>query len=324
MTTPPSTAGAGDARSARRAGHPPAGGRHASPAMGGWLALALALLAAGLIALSPLGPLASGAVDYRITETIESQLLGLDAISLAFVAPLAALAALLVLRAHPLGPVLGIGPAVYVAYMIPQYVFGPDYLAIEGNNERLFPLMLALFVLGTVAAVACWTAIDLARLATSARSERLVGRVLLPIAAVLVFARYPFAIADWMSAEPSDTGYLAGPVFGWTIALLDLGIALPATVAVYIGMRRGVGWARKGLHAVVSWYALVGVAVAAMAITMFARDDPAMAGGQMAAMVGLGMLNVALALTLYAPLLRRPSAPGDAGRPPQPSAAGGP
>lgn len=310
-TTPPTPSGGG-AGSPRDADHPLDPQRQAGEAMSGWLALSLALLAAGLVALSLLGPLAGGIVDYRITETIESQLIGLDAVSLVLVAPLAALAAVLVLRVHPLGPVLGIGPAVYVAYMIPQYVFGPDYLAIEGNNERLFPLMLALFVLGNVSAVACWVATDFRRLATSARSERLVGRVLLPIVAVLVFARYPLGLADWMSAEPTDTGYLAGPVFGWTIALLDLGIALPATVAVCIGVRRGAGWAQKGLYAVVSWYALVGLAVGAMAIAMYARDDPAMPGGQMAMMIGLGLVNVALAVALHAPLLRRRAASGAA------------
>jgi len=270
-----------------------------------WLALALGALAAGLVVLSLLGPLVSGAVDYRITETIQSQLIGLDAVSLALVAPLAAAAAVLTLRGHALGPVLGLGPAAYTAYMIPQYVLGPDYLAIEGDNERLFPLMLALFVLGNVGTVVCFALSDLGRLPVSGRVERLVGRVLLPIAAVLVFVRYPGGLADWMSSEPSDAGYLAGPAFGWTIALLDLGVALPATVAVCIGVRRGARWAQRGLHAVVAWFALVGVAVAAMAVAMYAREDPAMSAGQLVVMVVLGAMVAALAVALYAPLLRR-------------------
>jgi hypothetical protein len=294
--------------------HPPrieSVSRDAGTATRRWLGVALVALAAGVAALSLLGPLVAGVIDYRITDTILSQLIGLDAVSLVLVAPLAALAGVLTLRGHALGPVLAFGPAAYVAYMVPQYVFGPDYLRLGGNNERFFPLLLALFVLGVVSAIVCWSAVDLSRLHASAARERLVGRVLLPIATVLVFGRYPFGLADWMSAEPTASDYLAGPIFGWTIALLDLGLALPATVAVCVGVRRGTGWAQKGLYAVVAWYALVGIAVAGMEIAMYARDDPAMSAGQMALMAGLGVGLGALAVTLYAPMSRHGGAATD-------------
>jgi hypothetical protein len=111
-----------------------------------------------------------------------------------------------------------------------------------------------------------------------------------------------------MSAEPTAKDYLAGPIFGWTIALLDLGLALPATVAVCIGLRRGSHSARKGLYAIVAWYALVGTAVAAMAITMYVRDEATMSAAQMAIMSVLGGALVGLALLLYTPLLRRSGA----------------
>jgi hypothetical protein len=134
--------------------------------------------------------------------------------------------------------------------------------------------------------------------------ERLAGRWLLPAAAVLVFIRYPAGLADWMSAEPTAEDYLAGPTFGWTIALLDLGVALPATVAVCVGYRRAAETARRGLYAILGWYALVGAAVAAMAVAMQLRDDPAMTVGQMASMSILGALLVALAVATYAALVR--------------------
>lgn len=273
----------------------------------GWLGAALLALAAGVAALSLLGPLVTGVIEYRISDLIFSQLLGLDALSLVLVAPVAAVAGVLTQRGHPLGPVLALGPTVYVAYMIPQYVLGPDYLNLAGNNERFFGLLLALFVLGVSGAIAAWAAIDLSRLCVALARERLVGRVLLPIAAVLVFVRYLPGLADWMSAEPAAKDYLAGPIFGWTIALLDLGLALPASVAVGVGVRRGARWARKGLYAIVAWYALVGSAVAAMAISMYVRDDATMSAAQMAMMSVLGAALVALAVVLYAPLLRRSS-----------------
>jgi hypothetical protein len=101
-----------------------------------WLGAALLALAVGVATLSLLGPLVSGVIDYRITDLILNQLIGLDAVSLALVAPLAALAGVLTLRGHALGPVLALGPATYVAYMVPQYVLGPDYLNQTGNNEQ--------------------------------------------------------------------------------------------------------------------------------------------------------------------------------------------
>jgi hypothetical protein len=82
-----------------------------------WLGAALLALGAGVAALSLLGPLMSAVIDYRITDLVLSQLVGLDAVSLALVAPLAALAGVLTLRGHALGPVLALGPATYVAYL---------------------------------------------------------------------------------------------------------------------------------------------------------------------------------------------------------------
>ena len=106
-----------------------------------------------------------------------------------------------------------------------------------------------------------------------------------------------------MSGRPEDAGYLAGPTFAWTIALLDLGVFLPATVLACVGLVRGATWAQKALYAVVGWFGLVGPAVAAMAITMYVNDDPNASGAGAAFMAGLGLAFVGLALVLYRPLL---------------------
>ncbi|MGH2946465.1 MAG: hypothetical protein ACRDPC_09450 [Solirubrobacteraceae bacterium] len=272
-----------------------------------WLGSALIVLGACIAALSLLGPLLTGVIDYRVSHIHQSQLLGLDAVSLVIVAPLAILAGVLALRRRPEWPLLAIGPALYVIYMVPQYVLGPDYLGRSGNNERFFPLFLVLFVIAAVAAVAAWNAIDLDRLPTSSRAERLVASMLLPVAAFVVFSRYVPALSDTMSASPGNEEYLAGPVFLWTIALLDLGVALPATVAACRGLRRGTTWGRKALYAVVSWFALVGVAVGAMAVATYLRDDPASSVASAAMMVVLGLGFAAIAAFLAAPLVRRQS-----------------
>jgi hypothetical protein len=272
-----------------------------------WLGSALIALGAGIAALSLLGPLLTGVIEYRVSHIHQSQLVGLDAVSLVIVAPLAIMAGVLAVRRRPEWPLLAIGPALYAIYMIPQYVLGPDYLGRAGNNERFFPLFLVLFMIAGVAAVAAWSAIDLDRLPTSSRAERLVARVLLPIAALVVFSRYLPALSDTMSASPGNEEYLAGPVFLWTITLLDLGVALPATVAACLGFRRRTRWAREALYAVVSWFALVGVAVGAMAVAMYLRDDPASSVASAAMMVVVGFAFAAIAAFLTAPLVRRHS-----------------
>jgi hypothetical protein len=272
------------------------------------LGISLLALAAALAALAVLGPLVTGTIEWRIRPLVLNQLYGLDAVSVAIVAPLALTAGVLALRGDRLGALLGFAPAAYAVYMVPQYVLGPDYAHLPGDNERWFPLLLALFVLGVVAGALAWNA--LTPPAPDERRERIVATRLLPLAAFVVFVRYVPTLADWMSATPAAEDYVAGPNFAWTIALLDLGVALPATVAVCAGYRRRAAWARRGLYALTGWFALVGTAVAGMAIAMQLRDDPAMAPPQLALMIVLGAVLVVQALVLYLPALARKGGPG--------------
>ncbi|MDQ3888999.1 MAG: hypothetical protein M3312_00395 [Actinomycetota bacterium] len=274
-----------------------------------WLALGLLVIAAGLTAVALVGPLVAALVDYRVTETLRNQTIGLDAVSLFVVAPLALLAAFLVVRGHVAGPVLALAIGAYTAYMFVQYVLGPDYAHMRGNNERLFPLALLLFAAGWAVALTAWQAIDVERLPRSPRRDRLVGRVVLPVLALAVFGRYVPSLIDWMSSSPADKNYLAGPSFSWAIALLDLGVFLPLTAAACVGLIRGACWGQKALYAVAGWFGLVGLAVAAMANAMYVKDDPVASGANTVFMSVLGGLFLVLAVYLYRPLL----APRDAG-----------
>jgi hypothetical protein len=268
------------------------------------LGACLLALAGCLVALSVLGPLITGVIQWRIRPTILSQLYGLDAVSLIVVAPLAAVAGVSALRGQTTGALLGFAPPAYAVYMAPQYVLGPDYAHVAGDNERWFPLLLVLFALGVVATALAWAELTTASPARSERAERLIGRRLLPAVAAVVFVRYIPTLAGWMSAHPQAKDYVAGPNFSWTIALLDLGVALPATIAVCTGYRRAASWGRAGLYALTGWFALVGAAVAGMAIAMQLRHDPAMTVSQMLVMVILGGVLIALAAALYAPAVR--------------------
>ena len=267
-----------------------------------WLALVLFAIALGLAAVALLGPLVTELIDYRVSETLRNQTIGLDAVSLFFVAPLALIAALLVLRGHVAGLVLALGIGAYTAYMFLQYILGPDYGHLRGNNERLFPLALFLFAAGWGVALMAWNAADVRRLPRSRRREQLIGRIVLPVLALVTFSRYAPQLMDWMSSSPEDKNYLAGPSFSWAIAMLDLGVFLPATVVTCVGLVRGAPWAQKALYMVVGWFGLVGPAVAAMAITMYVNDDPIGSGGNTIFSTVLGLAFLTLGVFVYWPL----------------------
>jgi hypothetical protein len=289
----------------------PLSSSHAPSRRAPWLALGLFAISTGLAAVALLGPLATGLIDYRVTETLRNQTIGLDLASLFVVAPLALLAGVLSLRRHIAGSVLALGIGAYTSYMFLQYILGPDYADLAGNNERLFPLTLILFAVGWGVALTAWNELDVQRLSRSSRRERLLGRIVLPVLALAAFSRYVPQLMDWMSSSPKDENYLAGPSFSWAIAMLDLGVFLPATVATCVGLVRGAAWSQKSLFAVVGWFGLVGPAVAAMAITMYVNDDPIASGGNAVLMTVLGAAFVGLALFVYWPLVRagHPSTP---------------
>jgi hypothetical protein len=272
------------------------------------LPIGLVLVAGGLVAVALLGPLASGAIAYRVTGTLRNQTIGLDAVSLVLVAPLALVAAWLCLRGRALGPALALGIGGYTAYMFAQYVLGPDYAHLPGNNERLFPLALALFAAGWMIAVMAWRALDAGELQLPERRARLIGRYVLPLLTLAAFGRYLPALADWMSGAPSDAGYLAGPTFAWTIALLDLGVLLPLTIAANVGILHGEPWAPKLLFMVIGCFGLIGPAVAGMAIAMAVNDDPTSSTGLVVFMTVLGLAFLALAVAVYRPLAVRDGA----------------
>jgi hypothetical protein len=106
------------------------------------------------------------------------------------------------------------------------------------------------------------------------RRGRAAGALLVALGGFLVLGRYLPGLADAIRAKPADAGYLAGPGIFWTIALEDLGIVIPAMIAVGIGMWRGSRWAARASFALAGWAALVPVAVASMSAAMYLGHQP--------------------------------------------------
>jgi len=232
-----------------------------------WMAVALFALSGALAANAILGPLLLDVVDYPFSETVRNQAIGLEAVTLLLVVPWAVFAGGLALRGHALAPVLAIPPGGYAAYMMVQYIVGPNYVEHAG----VIPLHLAIFILGVVISVAGWALQPNAAFRGSLNPRY----ALLPAGlGLFVLARYIPLFAGAFSSEPLAEEYVADPAMYWTIVLLDVGLVIPACVAVALAVLYRSGPAAKALYALLGWFVLVPISVAAMAIVMLANDDP--------------------------------------------------
>lgn len=274
------------------------------------LPAALVALATGLVAVAALGPLLTGLVEYRYSETMRNQAIGLDAVALGVVAPLALVAAALTRRGHRAGPLLALAPAGFALYMAVQYVVGPEYLTVPGNGERAFPLFVAVFVLAGVAALGAWAAADAPTAAP--RTARRRGLTLLALAGFVGGGMYlangfAGAVADfpaYVGERAAVSEYDEHPTAYWVVAFLDLAVVVPLTVAAGLGLLRGRRWADRAFYGVIGWYALVPLSVTAMAVAMVARDDPAADGGKAVVLGAASAVFLALAGRAFAPLVR--------------------
>ena len=95
------------------------------------------------------------------------------------------------------------------------------------------------------------------------------------MAGFLVVGLHLRGLMDALSASPSAGDYLADPGPFWLVKFMDLGIVMPGMAAIGIGILRGSKWAVKAKYAAVGWLALLGSAVAGMAIVMQLTGDPA-------------------------------------------------
>ena len=284
----------------------PAPGTPGPPDRGGdgALGVGMIVLGLGLALTSLLGPLAGRAIEYPLSRTLTSQTLGLEAVSLLVAAPLAVAAGALALRRHPAAPVLALAPALYSVYMLAQYVVGPDYVRLS----RAVPFHLGLFVLAEVMAVRAWRTTDpelLARRGSPSRDLLLAAALLL--LSLFVFLRYLPALTGAWSGEPIPAEARDDPAMFWTIFLLDLGVAVPASVAAAAALlRTAPPWARKAAYGLVGWFALVGVAVGAMGVAMYLDADPNATVGSVALLGTTGLLTAAFALWAHRPLFGGP------------------
>ena len=270
-----------------------------------WLAYGLLGLASGLVVNTVLGPLLTETIRYHYSETLINQGIAVDAVAL-IAALIAVMAALLVMRGHRAGPILAFIPASFTAYMAPQYMVGPDYLGLPGNNEQFFLLHLGLLVVAVALILAAWASIDRNWLGSIPRvSDRRLSWILLGVAAFIALGRWLPALPDLMSGQPSNPDYVENPTAYLLIGTLDLGLVVPAAVAAAIGLRIAARWARTASYAVIGWFTLVPASVAAMSITMQINGDPNANNSATVLFIVAGVVFTAGAVALYRSLFSR-------------------
>jgi hypothetical protein len=287
-----------------------------------WFAPALFALGAGLAALAVCGPLGFGVIEYRYETSMQNQAVGLDAFALAVVAPVAVLAGVLARRSHPAAPFVALAPSGFALYMLVQYVIGPEYLTVAGNGERFFLLFVGLFVLSGSILLQAWSLADADAVGPPAlehdEADRRRGTILLGLAAFVVFGMY--LANDFVSAMTDFPAFVAEraatseidehPTAYWLVAALDLAVVVPITIATGVALLRHHRWARRAFYGVIGWFALVPGSVAAMAITMVVRDDPAADAPKTVVLTLAAVAFTALGAAAFRPLFRPSGSPG--------------
>lgn len=272
------------------------------------LALVLVALGSGMAAASLMGPLAFGFMEYRTSETTVNQLVGSDAAALFVVFPAAILAAVLVFRGRPAGPLLGSGIGVYAIYTYAQVIIGQEYLRLPGNVEYWFPLLLAVFILAEAGVVLSLAAIPTDLPAPSPSVRKTAGISLLAVAVFLVVGLHLRSLLAAWTDPAGLTEYSSSPTPFWMVKLMDLGIIVPAAIASGVGLLLGARWALKTMYPLLTGYAFLAASVASMAVVMYVKGDPDASLTLMAAFLAFALLFAGLALMIY-----RPFFPGKAG-----------
>ena len=267
------------------------------------LGLALITFGIGVATAALLGPLVSDVIAYHVIDDVLNQVMGGDAIGLVLVAPTAIAAGVLMIRGHRAGPVVALAPAGYGIYTYTQLALGGEFAVQPGNSERFFLLFLFLFILGAWVFIGASRFVDDTVLPEpSGRVRTTAVTVLFLVAGFLAFGLHAPGLIDVLGGEPFDVDYTQSPTVFWIVKLMDLGIVVPAAIAAAIGLLRGASWAGKVMYAVIGWGALLGSAVAGMAVVMQVNDDPAASTTNTIVFVVFALSFLGLAAWIYRPL----------------------
>ncbi len=285
------------------------------PAVPTGLATVMVLLATGAVVTALLGPLGLDVIRYHVSEGASAQAAGGDLAALLLVAPSSLAAAWLLRRGRSAGAALALAPAGYSVYTYTQLASGGDVQRYDGTSQRWFPLLLGLVVLGGVALALGGRAVLREGLTPQPLPlRRVTAWFLLAVAVFLVLGLHLPGLVDAWRDEPTGAEYLADPGLFWLVKVMDLGVVVPVLVGVGVGLLRHRPWAARLRAPVVGWCALLGGAVASMAVVMLATGAAGASWGLTVGFVVVALAALALAVWSYRPLLAQDPEPGAARR----------
>lgn len=231
-------------------------------------------LGCAMAAIALLGPLAFEVIDYRISDNMENQQLGIDLTQLVLLAPLALVGGILWWRGHRLAPIVSLVPALAGAYFLFQVVLTPEYLTYPGNNEDAFPLLYGALVLANILGVASWVAIPSGRLPVLSRRLRRALAYTLIAAGSLIALAWSRWVMDVIDGGTTSVEYAEHPAGAWLVKTMDLSLLVPASIATGIGLLRIRPLAVRAAFALTGVFAAMLAAVGTMALVMQVRGDP--------------------------------------------------
>ena len=230
-------------------------------------------LGVGIATNAGLDPLVLGVIRLRESANIETQLLGGELTSLFLAAPMAIIAGVLWWRGSRLAPAVGIGPAGFAMYTYIQFVLVPDYSRYDGNNERFFPLYLALVMLG---GWLVWRSMAPALGRTyrqpDVQGRRCVWRTSHHRERSLRHRvdREHFVGHDRRTDDRASREHATG---FWLVRLMDLGFIVPFGITTGVGLLCRAPWASRNAYAFAGTQSLLACAVSwGMALLMSGSD----------------------------------------------------
>jgi hypothetical protein len=269
------------------------------------------LCATVMIVIAVLGPLGTGAIRYRTSQSGLWQLEGQDVANLVLIAPVLIIGGILHLMRRKNSKYFLILTPITLMYTglsigIGQEWNNPDYV---GNIEKYSWLFFILVIGGLILLIACLSMFSKKDTPEFKPKGLRIYVAVMSIFLLLFAMMWISELLEVMSTGATSSGsYEATPTLWWVIRYLDLGFTIPlGFLALFLLMRRP-----KTSYPIVllafGFFVTTGTAVNAMAWIMFFNNDPELQPPSLVIFAVLGLLSYAGFLYLVKDKLKWPFA----------------
>ncbi len=244
-----------------------------------------------LIYLAIQGPMVLGAIRYKTHPLLLNQIIGQDAVNLFLLSVISICGGMALWLRKPIAKYLLITTPLYLIYFVLSYTIGWEWSspAYAGNSEKYFFHFLFIQVAALLVMLYSLSIFPKDRIA------RFNKKGLAVYSALLVFFLLVFA-AMWMKevlevmATGTTRAYDIAPAAFWLVRVFDLGFTIPlGLLSVYLL------WTRPATTFPIQFlfygfFCTMIVAVNAMGIVMFLKNDPTFLWRDLAVFLILGVI----------------------------------